>query len=136
MENKYLSVLSLRRYTVEEINFKINKKYNNDNVNIDFKISKKVTYTDNLMNVELDTVVFENAENNNYPFEMEVRIEGLFEFQGDVKNTLEANAIAILYPYIRAIVSNYTANANVNSLILPIINVNKYIEECEKKEQN
>ena len=43
------------------------------------------------------------------------------------------NAIAILYPYVRALISTYTANANINPLILPAINVNKLIENSEDK---
>lgn len=135
MENKYVSVLSLEKYIVNEIKFKRNKNYTAGKVGIDFSINKNISYNENIMTVNLKTEVFKDSEKNNYPFEMEINIEGIFKYEGEIKNNLEANAIAILYPYIRAIVSNYTANANVNSLILPIINVNKFIEECEKKEQ-
>lgn len=38
------------------------------------------------------------------------------------------NTVAILFPYIRALVSNYTANANVPPLILPPINVSKILD--------
>ena len=76
------------------------------------------------MEVTLDTIVFENAKENNYPFEMKVQITGFFSLENETKINLEPNAVAILYPYVRAIVSTYTANANVNALILPPINVN------------
>ena len=42
-------------------------------------------------------------------------------------------AIAILFPYLRAIVSTYTANANVVPVILPAMNINAYMR---KKYQN
>lgn len=135
MENKYISILSLEKYIVNEINFKRNRDYNGEDVSIDFEIKKNISYNENIMIVNLTTEVFKESEKNNYPFEMKINIEGIFKYNGEIKNNLESNAIAILYPYIRAIVSNYTANANVNSLILPVINVNKFIEECEKKEQ-
>ena len=71
-----------------------------------------------------------NAKENNYPFEMEIEITGYFQIES-VSNEIdfEPNAIAILYPYIRAIASTYTASANINPLILPAINVNKLIED-------
>lgn len=133
--DRYKSVLSLVKYTVNEIRFKKNKKYSGENVSIDFYIKKDISYNENIMIVNLYTDIFKDAENKNYPFEMEVNIEGIFKYEGEIKNNLEANAIAILYPFIRAIVANYTANANVNSLMLPIINVNKFIEACENQEQ-
>ena len=76
--------------------------------------------------------IFKDAEKNNYPFEMTVSLTGKFECEGEEPEKFSKNAIAILYPYVRAIVSTYTANANVNALILPAINVNKLIEEDEK----
>ena len=46
---------------------------------------------------------------------------------------LDSNAIAILYPYIRSIVSVYTSSINVPPLILPVINVNALIEQLENE---
>lgn len=44
----------------------------------------------------------------------------------------EPNAIAILYPYVRSIISTYTTNSNVDPIILPTINV----VEMLKQEKN
>ena len=64
---------------------------------------------------------------------MELIIEGTFlinEEDNEVSiDRYQGNAIAILYPYARAIVSTYTANTNVTPLILPTINVNKFIQK-------
>ena len=134
MEEKYKSTLSLIKYTVNELVFKKNNEYNGDNVNIDFKINKDIKYENDIMIVNLITYIFKDSVQKNFPFEMKVNIEGRFKIEGNVTNEWEPNAIAILYPYIRAIVSNYTANANINSLILPIININKYIQDCEEND--
>ena len=45
----------------------------------------------------------------------------------------EQNAVAILFPYLRALITTYTGMANVQPLILPPINVAKYIENKKKK---
>lgn len=129
------SMLIFERYVVNKVTFERNENYDlGQKPKIEFSITKSVNKIDNKMEVSLNTKVFENAKENNYPFEMEVQVTGFFEIEGNVKNiNFEPNAVAILYPYIRAIVSTYTANANVNALILPPINVNSlFSEELEK----
>lgn len=129
------SMLIFEKYVVNKVIFERNENYDlGQKPKIEFSITKSVNKIDNKMEVSINTKVFENAKENNYPFEMEVQVTGFFEIEGNVKNiNFEPNAVAILYPYIRAIVSTYTANANVNALILPPINVNSlFSEELEK----
>lgn len=122
---KLKSSLIFEKYVVNTVNFARNKNCDIDQkTNIQFSITKNVVKTENKMEVTLITKVFENAEKNNYPFEMEVQLTGYFTIENESEIDFEPNAIAILYPYIRAIVSTYTASANVNPLILPPINVN------------
>ena len=69
---------------------------------------------------------------------MSVCVIGIFETDNDIDDQLkedlaEINSVAILFPYVRALVSNYTALANVSPLILPPINVIKYMEEKKKE---
>lgn len=64
---------------------------------------------------------------------MSVNLTGIFELDGiDIDKReiyAEVNAVAILFPYIRALVSNFTANANVAPLILPTVNVMKMLTD-------
>lgn len=46
--------------------------------------------------------------------------------EGQIEN-FKPNAVAILFPYVRALISSYTANANVTPLVLPPINVNQLL---------
>ena len=70
------------------------------------------------------------------PFYMDVTITGDFRLNGEEDiSKYEANAIAIMYPYLRAIVSTYTSSANINPLILPAINVNAMLENSKKEEK-
>lgn len=130
MEN-LKSALIFEKYVVDKVEFTRNDEYSaEEKVNIQFSVAKDVQRIDNKMNVDLAVKVFENAKENNYPFEMYIQITGFFAIENDDKQIdFEPNAIAILYPYIRAIVSTYTANANVNPLILPPINVNNLFKE-------
>lgn len=83
--------------------------------------------------VTLNIAIFDNAKENNYPFTMNVSITGVFqtniEDTNSIKNFAEINSIAILFPYLRSIVSTYTANANIQPLILPPINVVNMLKE-------
>ena len=99
---------------------------------IDIKMEVEVTSDDNEhMRIRLIIHIFDEAIKNRYPFEMKVVVVGYFSIGVEKDNDIahyQANAIAILYPYIRAIVSTYTASANVTPLILPTVNVNKFLK--------
>lgn len=133
---KYNSVLKFNRYIVNEIRYKTNKEFkdSNEGTSVDINIIPKIDIKGNDMNITLITNIFNNALENNYPFEMQIDITGNFSTEGDSLDKFVKNAIAILYPYVRAIVSTYTASANISPLILPAINVNKLIEDQEKED--
>ena len=134
---EYESVLKFENYIVDEINFKNNNKFQfeNKSIKIDFGIKKSKVVEDNKMIIKLYTEVFKNAEKNNYPFEMNLCITGYFTISDPTeKIDFEPNAIAILYPYIRSIVSTYTVNANVGPIILPAINVNEMLKKEYKRD--
>ena len=63
---------------------------------------------------------------------MSVTIEGKFKTEGDDIEKFEINGIALLFPYLRSIISTYTANSNMPTLILPPINVGNYYKEHKK----
>lgn len=133
--SNYNSILIFKNYIVNKVEYNNNPNFNGDEKGtpINLKIKHIIDINKRSMNVTLITEIFENAEKNNYPFEMNVSITGRFETEEGEPKKFIKNAIAIMYPYIRAIVSTYTASANVPPLILPAINVNKLIEEQEEK---
>lgn len=72
---------------------------------------------------------------------MKVSILGIFEICLDEDKRTKADfaeksSIAILFPYLRALKSVYSANANIGTLILPAINVVKYLEDKRKMSSN
>lgn len=132
-EKNINSFLRFENYIADSIVFKNNPNFEGDEIEVKFNIDSDINVIDKGkgMLVSLEVDIFENATKNNYPFEMSVSLIGYFTMQGEEDDIIryKRNAVAILYPYIRAIVTNYTANANVNPLVLPTINVNKLIEE-------
>lgn len=142
MEKNIKSSLTFQNYVVDYLEFKNNVEFNGEEVKVDFEIAPDFEINEDKteMIVILNLVIFRDAENLNLPFEMSLRVFGVFSMNVEDENIerYKRNAVAILYPYIRAIVTNYTANANVNPLMLPTINVNKLIDikEENKKKQN
>ncbi|MGR5590690.1 protein-export chaperone SecB [Peptoniphilus grossensis] len=126
--------ISFDEYRVLEINYKLNSEFDSDeSIVISFELGHDYQIYKNGMNVQLGVKVFEDSKNNGYPFEIYVNIEGKFSFEGDVDGEkFLSNAMAILYPYIRAIVSSYTSLANIPPLTLPTINMQKYLEDSKK----
>lgn len=117
--------LIFNNYVVDEINFRANSEFKSNEFNLEMNINKNIKYTDSTkMEVYLKLDLFNEKDINLVPFKMNIVITGYFEIQNNTDNiNFEPNAIAILYPYLRAIVSTYTASANINPVILPAINV-------------
>ena len=69
------SVLKFERYIVKKIIFETNEKYINKNEEIElpFEFDTNTIIKDDKMEIELGTTIFQNAEENDYPFEMEVK---------------------------------------------------------------
>ena len=133
------STLKFKNYIVNEAVFKTNFDYSGrQDIPIDFDINSSNKVEENNFILGLGIVVFPNAKENDYPFTLKVELSGLFEVESGVDdktkdNFIERNAIAILFPYLRAILSVYSSNSNVGTIVLPPINVVKYLEEKRKK---
>ena len=127
------------KYIVKSISFQANEKCYcmDDQVELDFDFDIRSSIEENKLIIELSSIIFPNAVTQNYPFEMEVVLKGFFSIDSADSNVdisfFKTNAVAILFPYLRAIVSSYTANANIAPVILPAMNINEYIR---KKYQN
>lgn len=127
-------------FTVNDIQYQINHDFKEQNVNVKFNVFRDVEYVDdenNTMLVSLTVSVFEDAKENNYPFSLKINLTGVFELddihESERESFAEVNAVAILFPYIRSLISTITANANVPPLILPPINVVSLIEKEKNK---
>ncbi len=131
MSKEISGAIFFEKYEVVEVSFKKNDAYDSEEVSVDVKMDADIKTDDNKesMIVELELKLFENAVEKGYPFDMYVLVRGYFSGRGEDILQYQANAIAILYPYVRALVSTYTANSNVTPLILPTINVNKMLKE-------
>ena len=119
-QRNFTSSLKFNGYFVDEVTFTRNKKLppDIDSWKMDFDISSiiKISKEKNKMSINLIVEIFKSTKNP--PFVMKVDMLGDFELIGeDDIEKYKANAIAIMYPYVRAIVSTYTSSSNV----LPVI---------------
>ncbi|MBC8581204.1 protein-export chaperone SecB [Zhenhengia yiwuensis] len=134
------SKLRFINYVVNKVEFYMNPKFTGDAVSLDFDIEREIKFLedeDNTVLVKLEADIFPLAEYKNYPFSMKLEITGVFEIENnatevEARGLAETNAIAILFPYLRAMVTTYSANANVEPIIIPPINVLKMVND--KKE--
>ena len=123
------SCLTLKNYIVKKINFSINETFNFGQ-NITIGISPE--FTRNIKKIDSDNVAVNlgfriDNKDGDMPFSMEVSIEGLFHLEGwehpDFLPLIRSNSIAILFPYLRTLVSMVTANANISPYVLPVMNI-------------
>ncbi len=117
-------------YRVSKVEFYLNKTEKQSNeLNVEVSSDKKVDKELKNMLVELNVEIGDKDES---PFFMSICLEGLFELSQDYLdydiNLFYSNALSILYPYVRAIVSTYTAGANIKPVILPTINIKKMLK--------
>lgn len=143
ISEKLKSQLIFRGYHVYDIDFKLNHQFNYTNpVDVQFILGAEVKLLDDITKTAVVTVrckVFEKPEENNYPFSLRVNISGDFIFDGNIEEEgflqfCQTSGIATLLPYLRSIVTSITGIANVEPLVLPLLNV-KNLQEKLKEEK-
>lgn len=116
--------------------FEVNKSFKfNDEVSleIDNDISIiKVSDEEMSSNVILNLKFFKNKEFKDVPFKLEIEIEGLFGWNKELDNNLphleillKENSPAILYSYLRPIITNLSLEASLPPLVIPLMNFRK-----------
>ena len=120
---------ALGRIMAEEVTYTMNRIKVDKDTKFEIKPQfsrtvRRVQENDKVWFLTLEVKV-EATENEPKPFNMKARLVGIFEAE-DLENELDKqdlviNMTEIVYPYLRAAVSNLTANAFINPLILPVI---------------
>lgn len=133
--------INFRGVGVEELAFKINRVKLEPNTRIDIKPQfarqvRRVKDNDKLIFVAL-TLKIESTEAEPKPFDVHVSLVGNFEVEGltpgsEQEREFVIEATRILFPYLRAAVTNLTAAAYVTPpLNLPVINGPIFPEDRE-----
>lgn len=137
MPNSIQSVLELKNYSVKKINFELNNSFN-------FSKSQEIKicpqFNRNIKKIDDDIVAVGLSINIGdsfaLPFFVNIEIEGVFKLKEWEKDNnrvfIEKNAVAILFPYLRTLVTMVTANSNLNPYILPIMNIADMFDTSNK----
>jgi len=129
-----ISQLQFRGYKVTELHFEP-KKMQIENTTIHYspmfeRNIRKVKDNEHLL--QLTVVV---GTEDDMPFLARVGIEGVFVFE-DIENQLEmmkTNATAILFPYLRASLTQLTVLANIPPLVIPTYNIIEMFKSIENE---
>jgi len=73
-------------------------------------------------------------------FQLSGTVTGFFSYdesllETDVKSLLAGNGLAILFPYIRSTITNLTSAVNLPPLVIPTINILRYVKDKFEKEK-
>ena len=116
--------------TCEQLSFKLNRVKLEPNQRLDIKPQfsrqvRKANENNKLMFINLKVAVL-STEAEPKPFDIEVSIVGIYELaetpNAQQERDFVIEATGMLYPYLRAMVTNLTAQAYILPLNLPVIN--------------
>lgn len=116
----------------EKFDFESKKATGNllDIMDLDYEIEEREKYKKNVI------IIVKIGNSDNLPYRLDLKLTGVFEYcdandglmQEEKEDLFTKNAIAILFPYVRSLISTYTSTSNVATLILPTLNVVKLLE--------
>jgi preprotein translocase subunit SecB len=121
--------IRLADFRAESLQFDMNHHFQpkeNENLQLSIKLDQRVRMSSTpkepvFLNIRV--TVFDNAEVNNYPFEIIADVTGVFfiEAEGtDREAVLRDNGMTMLLPYVRAMISQLVSLANLPTpVILP-----------------
>lgn len=140
MYQENVSKFRFNGYVASDIKFELNPMYDGEKdirLDLNFDYDLNLAYEEKKAIVQLACVVFEDSEENNYPFTLEVELLGFFEFDSDleeatVRRMMELNGVTILFPYLRSTISNITSSAGVQNVVLPTMNIVNMLKKNKK----
>lgn len=137
-----MAVLEFTGYRVNNMKYIRNKNFNKktESIKMSPEISSNFNVKDDNKIIVSLAVTVGSTEQNSVPFQAECSVSGTFIYKVEEDETkvgldklIRNNAVAILYPYVRMIISNLTMNSNeYPNYNLPTINVGKLLQDQNK----
>ncbi|TDO94155.1 protein translocase subunit secB [Halanaerobium saccharolyticum] len=138
------SVLEFENYYVDEFVFKKNKNFakgQDQKIDVDLNFEFETERNQNNFKRIVTCYIFDkNYVENNKPFYLKLKINGNFSLANyDDKNRkhkeiIKKNTLAILFPYIRSIISHMTLEMQVGPVQMPPMNINHFFDD--EKDEN
>ena len=120
---------SLKALTADELSFKVNPIRITQDTKFEIKpfYSRQIRQRNDNPKIHLVMLEckIESTEEAPKPFNLIARFVGVFEVEDvkteDDKRLFALNATETMYPYLRAAITNLTADALINPLTLPVV---------------
>lgn len=120
---------SLKGLTADELSFKVNPVKVTPDTKFEIKplFSRQIRQANEnpKINIVILECKIESTEEAPKPFNLHARFVGIFEVQNmttdEDKRIFAINATETIFPYLRAAVTNLTADALINPLTLPVV---------------
>ncbi len=147
MDKNIISTFKFLHYCICDINFKVNQNNcfdaNNDtdiDMGFEVAIARKREHLEQVR-LSVFVEVFKDYLESGAPFNLRFTIDGYFEVEQDMTDDelsrfCKSSGVPILFPYIRSAVTDITKIANIEPLVLPLINVRRLVEEPELIEES
>ncbi len=120
---------SLKALTADELSFKVNPIKATPDTKFEIKpmFTRQIRQANenNKVNIVILECKIESTEESPKPFNLKARFVGIFEVNNmttdEDKRIFAINATETMFPYLRAAVTNLTADALINPLTLPVV---------------
>ncbi len=120
---------SLKALTADELSFKVNPIKATPDTKFEIKpfFSRQIRQAKEnpKINIVILECKIESTEESPKPFNLHARFVGIFEVEemntNEDRRIFAINATETIFPYLRAAITNLTANALVNPLTLPVV---------------
>ena len=131
------SVLTLENYVVKNMAFKLNASFQSQGDEIELHPEfKRIIHKIDADTAAID-LIFRITEASDAPFMMDICIEGVFSLpdwdKEESRDLMISNTTAILFPYLRSLITMITTNANIPPYTLPVMNINELFAKAETK---
>ena len=78
-------------------------------------------------------VDIQNTQANPFPIDLAASLSGIFNIEGDnideINNFLQLQGFQMVFPHLRSLVANMTANAMMPPIFLPIVFANQFEDQ-------
>ncbi len=130
------AAFSLNNFKFTSFSFDYNLAPQGENLNVDFVPSGIFSVKKKRYELKIDFFAFDENKSKNDAF-IKVSLSAFFKFRDvasveEIPNFFYKNSIAIVYPYIRAFVSNISLQSNSGTLILPTLNLSSLEDDLIK----
>lgn len=128
MNEEYKPVISFQAYRIEKFNYSKRESGEEDEDN-KFQVGVQPGFDEE----KKQAIITVNVKFINNDVDIDIMVNGYFELQdGKTDNFtkyLVINGTAILFPYIRSMISMLTSLDNENAILIPTINTNSLWHE-------